>query len=143
MSQQSSQPVPRRRSGTHADGIDQAMAVLSYLFGGIIVYGGLGWVGAHFLHAGVLLPIGIVFGVGLGVYLIVRHYGSPGEQAATDWIEQRNAVQDEWTERSGRPAELGRSNDPNAGRAPAAAPAGTGSGEQSTRRTASEVLRRR
>jgi hypothetical protein len=36
--------------------------VLSYLIGGVLVYGGLGWLGDHFLGTSFLLPLGIVLG---------------------------------------------------------------------------------
>ena len=36
-------------------GMDQGMRVLSYLIAGVLVYGGLGWVGDHFLGTGFLL----------------------------------------------------------------------------------------
>jgi hypothetical protein len=99
------------------------MSVLSYLLGGLIVYGGLGWVGAHFLHVMALLPIGIVLGTGLSVYLIVRHYGSPGKQATSDWIEQRKTDQARWAQIAGRPPELDDAAGPDA---TPAAPARTG-----------------
>lgn len=50
------------------------MAVLSYLIGGMAVYGGLGWVGSHFLHQAWMVPVGIVVGIGLALLLIVRRF---------------------------------------------------------------------
>jgi len=64
-------------------GMDQGMRVLSYLIAGVLVYGGLGWVGDHFLGTGFLLPIGIVLGAAGGCYVIIRRYGQvPGDPAA-------------------------------------------------------------
>lgn len=60
-------------------GMDQGMRVLSYLIAGVLVYGGLGWVGDHYLGTGFLLPIGIVLGAAGGCYVIIKRYGQfPG-----------------------------------------------------------------
>lgn len=63
-----------RRSEASA-GMDQGLRVLSYLISGVLLYGGLGWVGDHFLGTGFLLPIGIVAGAAFGVYVIIRRFG--------------------------------------------------------------------
>lgn len=63
-------PTPADRQG-----MDQAMRVLSYLISGVVVWGGLGWLGDHLLKTNFLLPIGIVLGAGLGIYVIIRKYG--------------------------------------------------------------------
>lgn len=52
--------------------MDQGMRVLSYLISGVIFYGALGWVGDHFLRTSFLLPIGIVLGAVLGIYLTIK-----------------------------------------------------------------------
>ena len=52
--------------------MDQGMRVLSYLISGVLFYGALGWVGDHFLGTSFLLPIGIVLGAGLGIYLTIK-----------------------------------------------------------------------
>ena len=43
-------------------GMDYGLRVLSYLIAGVLVYGGLGWVGDHYLGTSFLLPIGIMLG---------------------------------------------------------------------------------
>jgi ATP synthase protein I len=68
MSQQSDPPPPPSNS---ADG----WRVLSYLIGGIVVYGGIGfgldrWLGTQFLVA-----VGIVLGAGLAILLLHFRYG--------------------------------------------------------------------
>lgn len=55
-----------------AQGMNQGMQMLSYLIAGIALYGFLGWLGDHFLGTGFLLPVGIVAGAGLGIYLVIR-----------------------------------------------------------------------
>ncbi|MET0692645.1 MAG: hypothetical protein ABWX96_18760 [Propionibacteriaceae bacterium] len=56
-------------------GMDYGMRVLSYLISGVLFYGGLGWIGDHYLGTGFLLPIGIVLGAAGGCYVIIRRYG--------------------------------------------------------------------
>ncbi len=56
-------------------GMDQGLRVLSYLISGVLLYGGLGWVGDHFLGTEFLLPVGIVAGAAFGVYVIIRRFG--------------------------------------------------------------------
>lgn len=56
-------------------GMDLGMRVLSYLIAGVLVYGGLGWVGDHFLGTSFLLPTGIILGAAGGCYIIIRRFG--------------------------------------------------------------------
>jgi F0F1-type ATP synthase assembly protein I len=60
------------RSAPDNKAMDQGMRVLSYLISGVLLYGALGWVGDHFLHTSFLLPIGILLGAGLGIYLTIK-----------------------------------------------------------------------
>ena len=55
--------------------MNQGMRVLSYLISGVTLYGLLGWLGDHLLGTSFLLPIGIVGGAALGVYVIIRRFG--------------------------------------------------------------------
>ncbi len=57
------------------DGMDQAIQALGYLIAGIVVYGGLGWLGDHYLGTRFLLPLGIMLGAAGGIYLIIRRFG--------------------------------------------------------------------
>lgn len=52
------------------------MAVLSYLLAGLILYGGLGWVGDYYLKTSWLLPVGLILGLVSSLYLIIKRYGS-------------------------------------------------------------------
>ena len=81
--------IARRRAAlqrTPADmrGMDQAMRVLSYLISGVVIWGGLGWLGDFLLKTNFLLPIGIILGAGLGVYVIIRKYGRIDPPATED-----------------------------------------------------------
>lgn len=52
--------------------MNQGMQVLSYLISGIALYGLLGWAGDHLLGTAFLLPVGIVLGAGLGIFVVIR-----------------------------------------------------------------------
>ncbi len=67
--------------GHDSQGMNQGIQVLSYLIAGVLLYGGLGWLGDRYLDTSFLLPIGIVLGAALSVYLIIRRFGQLGEAA--------------------------------------------------------------
>jgi ATP synthase protein I len=72
---ESSQVTKQSQGSTTSAGVDQGMRVLSYLIGGVLLYGALGWLADHLLGTSFLLPIGIVLGAAGGVYVIIRRYG--------------------------------------------------------------------
>lgn len=82
----------RSQRSVKAHAVDQGVTVLSYLIGGVLVYGGLGWLGDHFFGTSFLLPLGIILGAALAVYTIIKRFGavatgSPAgdrDQASTD-----------------------------------------------------------
>jgi ATP synthase protein I len=69
------QDQPRSQWGESSVGLNHGMRVLSYLIGGVVLYGLLGWVGDRYLHTSFLLPVGIVGGAGLAIYVIIRRFG--------------------------------------------------------------------
>jgi ATP synthase protein I len=48
--------------------------ILSYMFGGMILYGGIGWLISHFTGIAILFPIGMILGVGLSVAMIIFRF---------------------------------------------------------------------
>ncbi len=95
---------PGRPSSTDRNlGMNQALTALSYLVGGVIVYGGIGWLVGRWLHLQLLTGVGIVVGSGLAIYLIVQRLGRPGDAAVESWIEQKKAREADWARRAGRP----------------------------------------
>lgn len=63
----------RQGAGATPDG----WGVLSYVMAGLLFYGGLGWLVDRWLHTSWFLPLGMVLGLGLSVYLIIKRFGSP------------------------------------------------------------------
>jgi ATP synthase protein I len=60
------QPRPPRES----DG----WQILSYMLGGMILYGGLGWLVGHWTGITLLFPLGMILGIGLSVALIIFRF---------------------------------------------------------------------
>jgi ATP synthase protein I len=56
-----------RGSGSPGSGY----AYLSYMLGGMFLYGGIGWLIGRWTHLPVLFPVGMVAGLGLAVALII------------------------------------------------------------------------
>lgn len=56
-------------------GADQGYRILSIMIAGLLAYGGLGWLLDRWLGTAWFLPIGLILGVGLGVYYVVVRFG--------------------------------------------------------------------
>ncbi|HOB04783.1 MAG TPA: hypothetical protein PKM36_05890 [Propionibacteriaceae bacterium] len=54
----------------------EAYTALGYILAGLLFYGGLGWLGDHYLETRFLLPTGIILGAVLSLYLVIRRYGA-------------------------------------------------------------------
>jgi len=55
---------------------DNAWRALAYLLSGPLLYGGLGWLLDRWLGTSFLLPVGIIGGMVLSLYLIWFRYGT-------------------------------------------------------------------
>jgi ATP synthase protein I len=55
-------------------------SVFSYLISGLLAYGGIGWVIAHFTHVSLFFPIGMLVGLAISTGWIVYKYGRPHQQ---------------------------------------------------------------
>jgi len=60
--QPQSSPLVRERDGWQ---------ILSYMLGGMILYGGIGWLIGHFTGIAILFPLGMILGIGLSIALII------------------------------------------------------------------------
>ena len=71
-------PPQRPRKGDDmAGGTNKGYLALSYLIGGIVVWGFVGWLIDHYVHTkGIATAIGVVIGAAGGVYLLIRRMGS-------------------------------------------------------------------
>jgi F0F1-type ATP synthase assembly protein I len=72
-----SQPPQRPRDDGQGTGADKGWTAVSYLIGGVVAWGLIGWLVDRWLHAGgIATAIGIMLGAAGGVFLIVRRMGS-------------------------------------------------------------------
>jgi ATP synthase protein I len=49
-------------------------SIVSYLIGGMLLYGGIGWLVARWTHNQAFIGVGIVVGIGLSLALIVYRF---------------------------------------------------------------------
>jgi ATP synthase protein I len=68
---------PPGDGGPKPPDMGMGMTALSYLLGGMLVWGGIGWLVDHWVGTrGIFAGIGAVIGVGGGIYLIARRVGA-------------------------------------------------------------------
>ena len=48
--------------------------ILSYMLGGMILYGGIGWLIGHWTGISILFPLGMILGIGLSVAMIIFRF---------------------------------------------------------------------
>ncbi|MDA8318265.1 MAG: hypothetical protein M0030_00415 [Actinomycetota bacterium] len=49
--------------------------IFGYMIAGMAFYGGVGWLVGYWTHIALLFPIGMLIGVGIGVFAIIYRYG--------------------------------------------------------------------
>ncbi|MGB6454570.1 MAG: hypothetical protein WBH47_08775 [Streptosporangiaceae bacterium] len=59
------QPPPRA---------DDGWRVFSYMIGGMVMYGGLGWLIGHWLGISILFPLGMLLGLVLSILMIIFRF---------------------------------------------------------------------
>ena len=52
-------------------------SIVSYLVGGMLLYGGIGWLVGRWTHIEALTGVGIVLGIGLSLALIICRFARP------------------------------------------------------------------
>jgi hypothetical protein len=62
-----------RQSGDGGENV--GLTVFSYLIAGMLAYGGLGWLVAHWTGISLIFPLGMLFGLGLAIGLVIYRYG--------------------------------------------------------------------
>jgi ATP synthase protein I len=67
--------LPPSEAQGRAQGLDTGWAVLSYLIGGMIAYGGIGWLIGRAVHVALLFPIGMLVGMAISIGFIIYRYG--------------------------------------------------------------------
>jgi F0F1-type ATP synthase assembly protein I len=59
-------------------GADEGWAVLSTLISGFVIFGGIGWFLDQWWGTRLMTPVGLIFGMSLGIYAVVMQFGRPG-----------------------------------------------------------------
>ncbi len=65
-----SDPGQQPRTPRESDG----WQILSYMLGGMILYGGAGWLVARWTGLTVLFPLGMILGIGLSIAMIIFRF---------------------------------------------------------------------
>ncbi len=48
--------------------------ILSYMLGGMLLYGTIGWLVSHWTGIAILFPLGMILGIGLSIALIIFRF---------------------------------------------------------------------
>jgi ATP synthase protein I len=65
----------RRNPAGVPEGASAGWSILSYMLGGMALYGALGWLIGRWTGIAVLFPVGMLVGLGLAITLIILRYG--------------------------------------------------------------------
>jgi ATP synthase protein I len=65
----------RRNPPGVPEGASAGWSILSYMLGGMALYGALGWLIGRWTGIAVLFPVGMLVGLGLAITLIILRYG--------------------------------------------------------------------
>jgi len=64
-----------------AQGLSIGWTVFSYLIGGMIAYGGIGWLIGRAVHIWMLFPVGMLVGLAISLAYIIYRFGKQGAEA--------------------------------------------------------------
>lgn len=64
------QPTPEQPRSDASDG----WRILSYMIGGMVLYGGIGWLIGHWTGITILFPLGMILGIVLSVVGVIFRY---------------------------------------------------------------------
>jgi F0F1-type ATP synthase assembly protein I len=71
------EPRPRPASpARQGSGAETGYAVIGTLISGLVVWGGAGWLLDRWLDTRVFAPVGIILGMAVAIYLVVKRYGA-------------------------------------------------------------------
>jgi F0F1-type ATP synthase assembly protein I len=64
-----------------AQGLETGMQVSSYLIGGLVAYGLIGWLIGYLIHASWPVPAGMLLGLAISTGYVIYRYGRPHPEA--------------------------------------------------------------
>ena len=74
------QPDSSLIPGSEPVGMETGYRILSYIAAGLLFYGGLGWLGDKYLGTVFLLPLGLIIGLILSMYAIIKRFNKVPEE---------------------------------------------------------------
>ena len=69
---------PHEDDASSAPNAGQGYVAISYLIGGMVVWGGIGWLIDLWLDTTFVKAIGVLVGLATSIYLVVVKYGNTG-----------------------------------------------------------------
>ncbi len=72
-----------------AQGLDTGWTVFSYLIGGMIAYGGIGWLIGRAVHVALIFPLGMIVGMAISIAYIIHRYGRQGQGGTAGKVSPR------------------------------------------------------
>lgn len=67
-----------------AMGLNVGWTVFSYLIGGMVAYGAIGWLIGKAVHVSILFPIGMLIGLAISLGYVIYRYGRQGSVERND-----------------------------------------------------------
>jgi len=64
-----------RESYSSGGSSNAGWSIFGYLISGMAFYGGLGWLIGHWTKLSLLFPLGMLVGLGVGVFAVIYKYG--------------------------------------------------------------------
>ena len=59
---------------------DVGLGIVAEILAGLLLYGGLGWLGDHYWKTSFLLPVGLLLGLALSLYLVIKRYAGVAKE---------------------------------------------------------------
>jgi F0F1-type ATP synthase assembly protein I len=84
MSGNGNSAADRAAAEGRAQGLDTGWTVFSYLIGGMLAYGGIGWLIGRAVHVALIFPLGMLVGMAISIAFIIHRYGHGANGAGKD-----------------------------------------------------------
>ena len=75
LARQQSTTQQTQEQDSRAEGLDTGWTVFSYLIGGMIAYGAIGWLIGRAVHIGLLFPLGMLAGLAISLGYVIYRFG--------------------------------------------------------------------
>jgi len=76
--------TPQDEHDGRAMGLSVGWTVFSYLIGGMVAYGAIGWLIGKAVHVSILFPLGMLIGLAISLGFVIYRYGRQGSVERND-----------------------------------------------------------